>query len=136
MKEFVLSIVITWALVNLLKPVLTWIREKKITAKALAANGGMPSGHTSAVASLSTALFLETGFSTEFVIGLVFCFIVIYDALQVRTIIEKQSRIINQLMAGKENYEKLDEQVGHKFSEVLVSIIFGILIPVTIYTIM
>lgn len=135
MKEFVLSIVIAWTFVNVLKPILTWIREKRISLKTIFTNGGMPSGHTVSVTSLACALYLEAGFSTIFVFGVIFALLIIYDALRVRTIIGQQSHIINQLMENEPGFEKLDEQVGHKASEVVASIILGIVIPILVYAI-
>lgn len=136
MKEFVLSVVIAWTFVNILKPILTWIREKQINLKTMFTNGGMPSGHTVSVTSLTSALYLETGFSPVFVLGVVFALLVIYDALRVRTIIGQQSRIINQLMEKEPGFEKLDEQVGHKPSEVVASIVIGIVVPVLVYALL
>lgn len=135
MKEFVLSIVIAWTFVNILKPILTWIKEKRISFETLFTNGGMPSGHTVSVTSLASALYLEKGFSPIFIFGVVFALLIIYDALRVRTIIGQQSQIINQLMEKEPGFEKLDEQVGHKASEVVASIILGIVIPVLVYAI-
>lgn len=136
MKEFVLSIVIAWTFVNTLKPVLTWIKEKRINFKKIFANGGMPSGHTVLVTSLASALYLEEGFSPIFFVGVVFALLIIYDALKVRTIIGQQSHIINLLMEKEPGFEKLDEQVGHKASEVIASIILGIVIPILVYEIL
>jgi uncharacterized protein len=136
MKEFILSILIAWTFVNTLKPVLTWIKEKKISFKTMFTNGGMPSGHTVLVVSLASALYLEEGLSPVFVIGVVFALLIIYDALKVRTIIGQQSQIINRLMEKEPGFEKLDEQVGHKTSEVVASIILGIVIPILVYGIL
>jgi len=136
MTEFVLSIVISWTFVNVLKPILTWIREKQISLKTIFTNGGMPSGHTVSVASLASALYLETGFSPIFIVGVVFALLIIYDALKVRTIIGQQSQIINQLMEKEEGFEKLEEQVGHKASEVVASIVIGIIIPLLVYSVL
>lgn len=136
MKEPVLSIFVTWAIVNALKPTITWIRKGEISKKTIFANGGMPSGHTALVASLATTLYLETGFSPLFLTGVVMAMIVIYDAIRVRTIIEKQSRILNVLLKEKNGKKELEETVGHTPAEVLVSLALSVIIPVVVYKIL
>ncbi len=134
MTEFTLSIFISWALVNILKPIITWVKKGKLTKDTVITSGGMPSGHTALVVSLSSALFLETGFSPLFCIGLVLSVIVIYDALKVRSVVEEQSKVLNRLLKEKGEDLELEESVGHTPAEVLVSMVISIIIPVLIYT--
>ncbi len=133
MKELVLSVIVTWAFVNALKPIISWIKTRKIHKDDIFKNGGMPSGHTSLVASLSTALYLETGFSPLFATALVLTIVVIYDAIRIRTIIEKQSIVINALTKHDSDHPKLEENVGHTLREVFVSMLLSIIIPIIIY---
>ena len=133
MTLFVLSVAVTWTVANVMKPIIILIREKKITRKTIATNGGMPSGHTALVVSLTAALFLETGLSPVFVTGLVLAILVMYDALKVRIEIERQARIINRFLEEKGMPERLEENVGHTPAEVLVSVVLGIAIPIFIY---
>lgn len=135
MKELTLSIAVTWAVANVLKPIITLIKEKRISRETIITNGGMPSGHTALVASLSTSMYLETGFSPYFAIAVILAFLVIYDAVRVRTIIEKQSRLLNQLIKDRDDLTQVEESVGHTPAEVLVSIVLGIIIPFLIYRI-
>jgi len=133
MKEMVLSVVITWAFINILKPIVTWIRTGEMNRNTLITNGGMPSGHTALVAPLTTAMFLETGFSALFVLSLALTLNVIYDAVSVRMVIERQSRTINALTAGKPGFAKMEENVGHKPAEVVVSLVLSVIIPLIVY---
>lgn len=133
MTSFMLSIAITWGLANVMKPVITLIREKTINRRTLAGNGGMPSGHTALVVSLATALYLETGLSTGFATGVVLAVLIMYDAVMVRSEIGWQARVLNRLLEKQGIEERLDENVGHKASEVLVSLALGILIPILVY---
>lgn len=135
MKELSLSVFLSWAIANILKPLITWIKEKKLSKETIFTNGGMPSGHTALVASLVVALFLETGFSEVFFVALVLAIIVIYDATNVRTVIEKQSLAINALTREIKNIAKLEENVGHTLAEVLVSLGISIIIPIFVYSI-
>jgi acid phosphatase family membrane protein YuiD len=133
MTLFVVSVAVTWTVANVMKAIIAIIREKGINRKTIATNGGMPSGHTALVISLTTALFLETGLSPVFLTGLVLAILVMYDALKVRIEIERQARIINRLLEEKGMSERLEENVGHTPAEVLVSLALGIAIPVLIY---
>lgn len=135
MKELVLSVVITWVFINMLKPIVTWIRTGEINRRTLATNGGMPSGHTALVAPLTTALFLETGFSMLFVLSLALTLNVIYDAISIRMIIERQSRTINALTEGKPGFAKMEENVGHEPAEVFVSLVLSVIVPLIVYRI-
>lgn len=136
MIEFALSIALTWAIVNILKPIIKWKKSGIINRRTLAGNGGMPSGHTSLVASLATALFLETGFSPLFITSLVVMFIVIYDAVKVRTEIEKQARVLNSLLKESGREPELEESVGHSIPEVLVAVALSLIIPIAVYSLL
>jgi len=135
MKELVLSIFLSWAIVNTLKPLITWIKEGKISKDTIFTNGGMPSGHTSLVASLVMALYLETGLSQLFIVAFILAVIVIYDAIKVRTVIEKQSRAINALTREIKDIPKQEESVGHTPAEVIVSLLISIIVPIIVYSV-
>jgi acid phosphatase family membrane protein YuiD len=136
MKELILSIAITWLFVKMLKSIMAWNKEKRISWKVLRYDGGMPSSHTAAVVSTSTALFLESGLSTVFVLSVILALIVMNDAMSVRWVTEEQSRVLNQLTKGRKGFNKLSEHVGHKPLEVLVGLILGIIIPIIIYAVL
>jgi len=129
----ILSIGATWIVVNILKPIIKWLKAGRFDKKFLMEEGGMPSGHTSWVAPLTTALYLETGFSHYFMISAVVTLNVVYDAILVRPKLGKLARTVNTLNEGKEGFEKLDENIGHTPSEVLVSLALSVLIPLAIY---
>ncbi len=135
MAKLILGIVVTWLVVNVLKPLIKWKKTGKFEKRFLAEEGGMPSGHTSWVAPLATGLYLETGFSYYFIIGVVITLNVVYDALSVRPKIGNQARMLNKLMEGKEGFKKVEERVGHTPAEVLVSLALGVIIPLAIYKI-
>ena len=133
-KELVLSIVIAWLLGKVLKTIIGWVKEKKISLKVLFYDGGMPSLHTVAVVSLATGLFLETGFSAVFILSVVLALIIINDALGVRRVTQEQSIVMNKLIKDNNDFKKLNEHVGHKPLDVFVSLVLGIIIPIIIYT--
>ena len=133
MTKMIISIVATWIFVNILKPIIKWIKAGKFEKRFLMEEGGMPSGHTSWVAPLTTALYMETGFSYYFMISAVLTMNVVYDAVQVRPKLGKLARTVNKITQGKEGYEKSEENIGHTLGEVLVSLILSVLIPLAIY---
>ena len=133
MQKLILSVIITWSFVNTLKPIITWIKTRKINKDDIFKNGGMPSGHTSLVVALTMSLYLETGFTPLVATALVLTIVVIYDAIRIRTIIEKQSIVINALTKHDSDIPQLEESVGHTLREVLVSVLLSIIIPIIIY---
>lgn len=135
MTKLILSIVVTWIVVNILKPLVKWKKAGKFEKRFLAEDGGMPSGHTSWMAPLATGMYLETGFSYYFIITAVITLNVVYDAISVRPKIGRQALTLNKLIEGKKEFEKLDESVGHSLSEVLVSLVLSVIIPLAIYKI-
>ncbi len=135
MTKLILGIVFTWLIVNILKPLIKWKKAGKFEKRFLAEDGGMPSGHTSWVAPLATGMYLETGFSYYFIISVVITLNVVYDAISVRPKIGRQARMLNKLLEGREESEKLEESVGHTPSEVLVSLVLSVIIPLAIYKI-
>jgi len=136
MTNFVLSIMITWATAYIIKVLFILIKEGNLNKEMLARNGGMPSGHTALSGSLTMALFLETGFSPYFLIGLVMTILVIYDAVNVRTIIEAQSKVINKLTENRKDIPRLEENVGHTALEVVISLALSFIIPLLVYSIL
>jgi acid phosphatase family membrane protein YuiD len=133
MTKMILSIVATWVFVNILKPIIKWIKAGRFEKRFLLEEGGMPSGHTSWVAPLTTALYMETGFSHYFMISLVLTMNVVYDAVQVRPKLGKLARALNRMNERQEGFVKLEENIGHTLPEVLVSLVLSVLIPVAIY---
>ena len=96
----------------------------------------MPSAHTAFVVSLATAVFYFDGmFSTSFAISVVLAYIVIYDAVNIRTNIGYNGKIVNRLIKEIQNIEKeeypiLREVVGHKPEEAFVGAVFGFTLSV------
>lgn len=112
--------------------------------------GGMPSSHSAAVTSLSTAVGLIEGFdSTLFAVAAVFSTITMYDASGVRRHAGTHATLLNQLVKdfqvlidgaknweSKETYQKredLKELLGHKPIEVFFGAITGIIVAILLY---
>ena len=117
----------------------------------MTSTGSMPSSHSAAVTSLTTAIAFETGLDSPiFAISAIFGVIVMFDATGIRFQAGQQAIIINQMRIDFQSFvqeakgwQKKDEQqkiqelktlLGHKPSEVFVGAVTGILISVIIYT--
>lgn len=107
-----------------IKVLFEYIKYKKISfIRFINGMGGMPSTHSSLVASICTIIYLDYGISSPlFAVSLVFSLIVMYDAMGIRYESGKQAEVIN-IFTGS----SLKEKIGHKPVEVLVGILLGVL---------
>ena len=119
---------------QLLKILFGYIRERKVNVRYFIETGGMPSSHSSGVASLSTSVGITQGFrSVEFAIAALFSLIVLYEATGLRREAGKQAKAINKLIdtliSDKKQFghKELHELLGHTPVEVLAGTVMGIL---------
>ena len=117
-------------------------KGKKLKLRNLFGPGHMPSAHTAFVVSLATTVFYFDGaFSASFAISVILAYIVIYDAVNIRTNIGYNAKIVNQLIKEipnieKEKYPTLREVVGHKPEEAFVGAIFGFVLSILLILIL
>jgi acid phosphatase family membrane protein YuiD len=112
--------------------------------------GGMPSSHSAAVTSLTTAVGIEHGAgSTIFAVATMFAVITMYDATGVRFQAGQHALTINKLRRDLHlfmnetrnwNHKKEEEKIkelktllGHKPSEVFMGALTGIALAFTVY---
>lgn len=117
----------------------------------MTSTGSMPSSHSAAVTSLTTAIAYESGLASPlFAVSAIFAVIVMFDATGIRYQAGQQAVIINKMRIDfqtfvqeakgwqqKDEEQKIQELktlLGHKPSEVLVGALLGIMISVVIYT--
>jgi acid phosphatase family membrane protein YuiD len=133
---------------QLYKVIVHSITEKRFAIDYLMNNGGMPSSHTSTMGAMLTSLGvlqfrIQGGIGYEFAIGVVFSFIVIFDAMGVRWEAGKHAKLLNEIMENESKSmqrkvgfnpetDTLKEKLGHKPMEVLVGAIFGCVIGTSI----
>jgi len=119
-----------------IKFLLSITRHNKIELKFLFTSGHMPSAHTAFVISLVIIVArYDSIYSTTFAISFVLAYIVIYDALKIRTNIGYNGKVMNKLIREipgieKNGYPILRERVGHKPLEVLVGAVLGFFLTI------
>lgn len=126
---------------------------RELDWKFFTSTGGMPSSHSAAVTSLTTAVAYEHGVgSTIFAVSTMFAVITMFDATGVRFQAGQQALTINKLRTDlqlfmnetrnwpkKKEEEKIKELktlLGHKPSEVFMGALTGIAISVIVYGLM
>jgi len=118
-------------LIQTLKLIIDIIKYKKFHRRQLFSAGGFPSVHSGISASVTTIAFIETGAkSAIFAVAVVFTFLFVYDAFNVRYEAWRHAHYINSLkfelewvlhQDGKSYH--LKERLGHTPLEVLAWII-------------
>ncbi len=126
--------ILAWFVAQVLKVVITLLKEKRMDFTRFIGSGGMPSSHSAFVVSLATSVGLKYGWdSTYFAISAVFTLIVMYDAAGVRRATGKQAMVLNKIINEIHQYkeikqERLKELIGHTPIEVLAGALLGALI--------
>ncbi len=132
MKDYIYLIVPFTSLIiaQLIKFTFESISNKRLEwGRLFNGSGGMPSTHTSFSFSLVMTIGYLNGFTSPlFALGLIFCFIVSYDAMGVRYESGKQAEQINEIQKniGKKNFKALKEKIGHEPLEVLMGFCLGL----------
>lgn len=128
-----------------------FLLTKKLDWKLMTSTGGMPSSHSAAVSSLTTAIAYEVGLDSPlFAVSAIFAVIVMFDATGIRYQAGQQALIINQMRVdfqtfvtevkgwqqkdGQQKIMELKTLLGHKPSEVFAGAVTGILISIIIYS--
>lgn len=136
-NEILQTAVISWLIAQIIKIVLTLIKEKRLDFTRLFGSGGMPSSHAAFTVSLATAVGFYTSFDgVEFALAAAFAIVVMYDATGVRRSAGEQAAILNKIVEkfGKETIsdtgKKLKELLGHTPLQVFAGALLGFVIAV------
>ncbi|MGE4444048.1 MAG: divergent PAP2 family protein [Candidatus Altimarinota bacterium] len=107
----------------IIKGISSMYESGKFNIKKALGSGGMPSVHSAVVTSLTTAVALKYGISSDlFAISLGFTVIIIYDAINIRYEAGLHAVAINKLIG-----EKFKESLGHLPSEAFAGSLLGVL---------
>jgi acid phosphatase family membrane protein YuiD len=125
-----------WALAQLMKMPIDYVRTRKWNWALLLTTGGMPSSHSALVTATTLAIGLYYGFDQPtFAVGVVITMVVTYDAAGVRQQAGIHAQRINmlfeELMRGHPISEQdLREVLGHTPLEVVGGIILGVIVAI------
>jgi acid phosphatase family membrane protein YuiD len=127
---------ISGLLVQLIKLLIRFLRERKISWRYLDDYGGMPSAHAAFLASLGTTVALSQGLnSITFAAVAIIGAIMLRDALGLRMYVEKQGKTLRDLVEKLPEPERekilpqkmnLGERIGHTYAEATVGFLLGI----------
>ncbi|MFH1766556.1 MAG: divergent PAP2 family protein [Patescibacteria group bacterium] len=128
--HLVLIPIIVTGVVQIIKFFSGFLETGKVDWKRIGEYGGMPSGHTAIVTSFAAEVGIIEGFgSTAFGIALILMIVVIRDAVGLRRHLSDQAVLIKDLakkhLPNHETLSKIQTQIGHSGSEVLVSLVIA-----------
>lgn len=120
--------VLAWAIAQILKTILSFVKNDKLDLSRFYGSGGMPSSHSALVMALTFSLGKYQGFSSPFfAISVILALVVMYDAAGVRRAAGKQAALLNVLIhrQGITPQEQLKELLGHTPLEVIAGATLG-----------
>ncbi|MFC1845862.1 divergent PAP2 family protein [Chloroflexota bacterium] len=133
-NKVLIAPIIAWFVAQLLKMLISLVRDRRLDLSYMVSMGGMPSAHSALVCALATSVALVNGVgSSAFGIAVFFAVIVMYDAAGVRQTVSNQSnmlnRILDELFKGIPAFEqRLREFIGHTHFEIMAGAALGILL--------
>ena len=131
-NPFLIIPICSWVIAQILKTITYAAVYKKLDISRILGDGGMPSGHSATVSSLSVscAIYFGCG-SFEFAFATLFALVVCRDAMGIRREAGVQATVINDLIKHIKkdgiNDVTLKEFLGHTPMQVLAGIILGVL---------
>ncbi len=139
-NKIIQTAIISWFVAQVIKVILTLIKDRTLDFTRLFGSGGMPSSHAAFTVSLATAVGYTASFSSvEFALAAAFAIVVMYDATGVRRSAGEQAAILNKIVEklGKEHIsetgKKLKELLGHTPVQVFAGAVLGLFIAIIRY---
>lgn len=139
-NKIIQTAILSWFIAQVIKVILTLIKDRTLDFTRLFGSGGMPSSHASFTVSLATAVGFTASFSSvEFALAAAFAIVVMYDATGVRRSAGEQAAILNKIVErlGKEHIsetgKKLKELLGHTPVQVFAGAVLGLFIAIIRY---
>lgn len=140
-NELLLAPISAWIIAQIIKMLINLVIERRVSLERLFGDGGMPSGHSATVMSLTTVCGWVYGFgSAVFAISFILAVIVMHDACGVRRETGKQAVTIKELaealdsLVRERDYsvktEKLKVLVGHTPLQVFFGALLGITVAI------
>jgi acid phosphatase family membrane protein YuiD len=135
-SPYIIALFVAWLGAHIIKYVISHIKdEKRDFGASLFRSGGMPSSHSTTVASIVTLIGLRDGFDSGlFGLAALFALIVMYDAAKVRRSSGEQGIAIQQMIREQKSKIKLPRAAqGHTPLEVSIGALLGVLIGVVVF---
>ncbi len=133
MNKIIIALLFAGFGAQLIKIIIFWFKNKKLTFHDLIVTGGMPSSHAAFVVSLATGVYLSEGITTSFAVSLVLAFVVIRDAFGVRRTVGRESMQIEKLLKLHKIKSKFHYSMGHTPLQVLIGSLLGFVVSVLVY---
>lgn len=132
------SAVYGWAAAQVVKTILYFMANRKLSLERLVGSGGMPSAHSAAISAFTAAAWLTYGAgSFEFAVSFIFAIIVMYDACSVRRAVGEHARLLNEcrciLTEECVAEEKQQVLIGHTPFQVIVGSLVGVVSAVVLH---
>ena len=132
-NQILMVALISWFIAQVIKVILTLVNEHRLDFHKFISSGGMPSSHSSFTTALAIGVGQMYGYNSPlFAIAAVFCFVVMYDAANVRLEAGKQAAVLNRIIDVMQDPnvsldERLKELLGHTPLQVGAGALLGIL---------
>lgn len=133
MNKIIIAILLAGFGAQLVKLIIYWFKNKKLSWHDLVVTGGMPSSHSAFVVALAVIIYLVEGASAVFAVSLVFAFVVIRDAFGVRRSVGKEGKAIEKLLKLHKIKSKFHYAMGHTPLQVFVGSIIGFVVAILVY---
>ncbi len=122
-----------WVIAQTIKIIIGLIKKKRRSlVTILCGSGGMPSAHTAATISLTTALIITEGLTSPLpIISGLFALVIMTDATAVRFESERHARFLNRMVEEErepapEDGKLFKTSLGHTVSQVAVGFAIGV----------
>ena len=140
-NHVLLASFIAWGISQFCKIIINLVIEKKFDIKRLFSDGGMPSGHSATVTSLTIMCGFVEGFnSVAFAVAAILAGVVMNDAVGVRreagkhaVSIKELAAAVNKSFLGKSESirtENLKVLVGHTPLQVVIGATIGVVVSI------
>lgn len=140
-NSILLTVIFSTFTAQTLKSLIILILDRKLILNRMIETGGMPSSHSSTVATLATSMGLVYGWSSpHFTIAMVLAGVVIHDATGVRAAAGRQAEVLNDITKElahlfEHGYEPrvLKTLLGHTYPQAVAGTILGIGIALAVF---
>ena len=137
-NKIIQSVFFSYFTANVIKILIRLTTSDKFDLKLFFKTGGMPSAHSATVSAMATAVYILEGMSNLFAVALMFCIVVVADAIGIRRAAGRQAVLLNKIIdefqsSGQFKAERLYELIGHTPTEVFVGVLLGILITQAVF---